>query len=161
MTDPDRATPEELRWLPLCKGLDDAQLAALANLARIETAGEGSVVLQQGDAANELRVVLSGRIAVSLAVAGRDDALVTTLSPGDLLGFSALLPDSRWVASARATKPTRMVVISRDEIMQLCERDHEIGYRVMRNALAVVSLRLHDTRVQLLDIFGHGPADPA
>jgi CRP/FNR family transcriptional regulator, cyclic AMP receptor protein len=161
MTEPTPATSEDLRGLPLARDLDDAQLAELARVARVEVVGEGTVVLRQGDAASELRVVLSGRVALSLGVAGQGEALVTPLSPGDLMGFSALLPESRWVASARATKPARMLVISRDDLLQLCERDHELGYRVMRNALAAVSQRLHDTRVQLLDIFGHGPLDRA
>ena len=40
-----------------------------------------------------------------------------------------------------------------------CETDHELGYQLMRRFAASLLERLQATRLQLLDVYGHGRAD--
>ncbi len=37
--------------------------------------------------------------------------------------------------------------------MALCQRDHEVGYHVMRQTVCAMQRRLVATRLQLLDLF--------
>jgi hypothetical protein len=36
-------------------------------------------------------------------------------------------------------------------------REHDIGYALMKRLFFAMALRLHDTRLQLLDMFGKEP----
>ena len=152
----DRQAPavDLLQGFQLFQGLDERQLRAVAAIASIEQVPEGSVLLQEGEPADAVRVIQNGRVTVSISVPGQPDVVVSTLSRGQLLGFSALFDDRRWTASGRALKACTLVVIPGPELIELGERDHAIGYHLMRNALESVANQLRDARLQLLDIFG-------
>ena len=84
-----------------------------------------------------------------------EKSIVSTISRGELLGWSALLPGRMWQATARTLKPTRLLAIDGTKLRELCDRDHEIGYAVMKHVLTVVGQRLTESRLQLLDMFTH------
>lgn len=150
----------ELRQLPLCEslqGCDPEAMSALAELGRIERFGEDEVLFGTGEPADELRFVVSGRVALSFRDPGAGVRTVGSVSPGDLLGWSALLPGATWTVGARTTKPTRCVTFPGEELRALCDRDRELGYCLMRYVFGVVAQRLADCRVQLLDLYGRAP----
>lgn len=152
-----RAVLEELRQLPLCGPIhacNPSGLAAMAALGRIERFDADAVVLTAGDPATELRFVVSGRVALYFEHAGTGLRTLGSVSPGDLLGWSALREGATWTVDARTTKPTRFVTLPGDELRELCDRDRELGYCLMRYVFEVVAQRLADSRVQLLDLYG-------
>lgn len=163
----DQSTPqagailEELLALAIGEALGREQLERVAEIATTETYAAGSYVFCQGAEARALRVVLSGRISLALEVSGGDSVVVGALSRGDMLGWSALVgwhAPARWTASARASKTSRLLALPGDELRELCERDHELGFYLMRHAFEVVAHRLADCRLRLLDVYGgeHG-----
>ena len=148
------AVVSELEGLPIGDELGRDRLAALAPIAVVETIATGTIVQRPGEAARDLRILLTGRIALSLPHPGHPDAQVGTLSRGDLLGWSALLPGSTADTAARAVKVTQCVRLPADALARLCEHDHELGYHLVRHALSHAVRRLHDAHVRLLDVFG-------
>ena len=53
----------------------------------------------------------------------------------------------------------KTVALPGDQLRQLCEAEHEVGYHIMRQLASALSRRLLATRLQLLDLFGeHVPA---
>ncbi|MEX1364237.1 MAG: cyclic nucleotide-binding domain-containing protein [Nannocystaceae bacterium] len=153
----DQAVLEELRQLPLCdalQGCDPDGLAAMAELGRIERFGADELLFRGGEPATDLRLLVSGRVALSFQDPGVGVRTIGSVSPGDLLGWSALREGGTWTVGARTTKPTRCLTFPGDELRALCERDREFGYCLMRYAFEVVAQRLGDCRVQLLDLYG-------
>jgi CRP/FNR family transcriptional regulator, cyclic AMP receptor protein len=154
---------EELRALALWSRLGVDHLERVARMARRQEVPGGVVLFREGEPADTVYLIIEGRVSLSLRVPGRDDAIVGTLAAGELLGWSALLPDQApgsaperaWTATARTLAPGSLLVIPRQELVAACELNHEIGYYVMRNALSAVASRLRDTRIQLLDMFGN------
>lgn len=158
----------ELRELALWSLLGPDHLERVARIARRRDVASGVVLFREGEPADTFYLVIEGRVSLSLRVPGREDAIVGTLSSGELLGWSALLPASRasqgteegtsqrtWTATARTLAPTALLVIPGKDLVETCKLNHEIGYYVMRSALSVVAGRLRDTRLQLLDMFGN------
>ena len=155
-----KAVLEELQQLPLCesmRGCDPEGMEAMAELGRIERFGDDEVLFTAGQPATELRFVVSGRVALSFRDPGAGVRTIGTVSPGDLLGWSALREGGTWTLGARTTKPTRCVTFPAAELRALCDRDRELGYCLMRYAFEVVAQRLADSRVQLLDLYGRAP----
>ena len=133
--------------------LDDEQLGKIANHARVECAIANVLIVAAGEPADNLRCVVDGRVQISITAPGHDAHPTATVSAGEVLGWSSLLPQSRWLANATALKNTTIIVVESDALHELCDSDPEIGYQVMRGAFETVSMRLHDTWLQLIDSY--------
>lgn len=125
-----------------------ARLAAIAHRARAEA---GAVLMREGDDAGDLYVILSGSVDLSLA---RGERPFSTLSAGDLLGWSALRGPRVRVATAVATSAVELIAIAGEPLRRLCQADPAVGYAVMRAAFDCVSDRLSDARRALSAIGG-------
>ena len=152
-----RAALESLLPLPIGEALGEAFLAELAAVGSLVDHPAEAVLFARGDTAEDLQVLLSGRVSLTLEVPGRAAMTVAALSRGDVLGWSSLsgwAATTTWTMTARVTKACRCLVLPGAALRELCERDHELGFRVMRFAFEVVAQRLEDARVQMLDMYG-------
>jgi uncharacterized protein YhbP (UPF0306 family) len=88
--------------------------------AKMQTheAGEGDLIARQGGPADKLIVVLEGEVQVLRDVGGKED-VVATLGPGELYGEVAIMRDQPREASLRASKPTRLLALERDDFRDL------------------------------------------
>lgn len=144
---------QTLRQLRLFCDLDDARLERVAAIASIERYAAGEVVVKEQEPAHAVRGVAEGRVSIALAVPGRGELPVCTVSVGEILGWSALLPQARWVATARALKDTTLVVLPGPALLDLYEQDCGLGYHAMHRTFETVAQRLHDTWLQLMDSY--------
>lgn len=126
---------------------------ALAELAEEVHVAEGGVILEEGQPATELFVVIAGRVSLCMKLVAGAESCFLTLGQGEMLGWSGLL-GRRWVATARAVEPTTLLRFRASDLLSLCEQQHHVGYVVMSQAFEEVADRLQQTRLQLLDIFG-------
>ena len=69
-----------------------------------------TVVARQGGPADKIFIVVDGELEVTREEAGSTET-VSTLGPGDLFGEMAILFDKPRGTSARATKPTKLLVL--------------------------------------------------
>jgi CRP-like cAMP-binding protein len=142
--------------LPAFVDLDAAERAAIADLARVEHVPAGTTLFRESDPADDLRFLVEGRVSLGMRFGGRGEVVILSLGPGELLGWSALLGGS-WTATARAVERSTLLRLPGAELSALCEREHDIGYGLMKRLFAAMARRLHDTRLQLLDMFGKEP----
>ncbi|MEZ4451294.1 MAG: cyclic nucleotide-binding domain-containing protein [Nannocystaceae bacterium] len=154
------AAVEALLQLPIGDALGRDKLGRLADVGRLVDVPAGAALFTPGDLAEVLHVVLAGRVSLTLEAPGRAPTTMVALSRGDVVGWSALASGAegtRWTMTARATKPCRCLQIPGASLRELCERDHELGFRMMRYAFEVVAQRLEDSRVQYVDLYGETP----
>jgi CRP-like cAMP-binding protein len=156
MSQTKAVTPDLLRELPTFEGLSDLQLEHVVPLTRLEDLPADGQLLRQGEPATDIHIVVTGRFGLTLGLGGHEEQLLLTVTRGEIIGWSALLDQTTWLASAKALKPSSVLVIGGNALRDLCESEHEIGYHVMRNLFAAVAARLHDTRLQLVDMYAHG-----
>jgi CRP-like cAMP-binding protein len=142
--------------LPAFTDLDDSQRAAIAALARVEQVPAGAMLFRESEPADDLRFIVEGRVSLGMRFGGRGEVLVLSLGPGELLGWSALL-GGNWTATARVVERSTLLRLPGAELSALCEREHDIGHGLMKRLFAAMARRLHDTRLQLLDMFGKEP----
>jgi CRP/FNR family transcriptional regulator, cyclic AMP receptor protein len=153
-TGPERSihavTAADLRNLELWERLGADHLERLAGIARRQEVDAGVELFREGTPADQVYFVIWGRVTLAIAVPGRGSLDVGTVAPGELLGWSGLLGEHAWATTARAVKPSSLLVFPGASLTEMCELDHEVGYYVMRSAFASVSRRLHETRLQLV-----------
>lgn len=107
-----RSLADVLADLTLLTGVDRRHLERLAAGATIEQWDGGSVVISEGEEADAVYVVLSGRARVTIAGLPTAD-----LHPGDSFGEIAVLHNTARTASVTATEPLRTCRIAADEFL--------------------------------------------
>lgn len=150
-TQSDTPRIEDLRGLSFFEDLDDDQLTALIALAHLEQAPQGAVLFNEGEPADALRVMRTGRVDLTMCMPGHPHTVVSTVSRGEVVDLSAFLPDGEWATSARAVKPCEMIVLPASALASLAP---PLGVALLRSALRLMQRRLQDARLQFLDIFG-------
>jgi CRP-like cAMP-binding protein len=125
--------------------------------ATLRTLAPGEVLFHEGDEDHHLYVVSRGRVSLSVQVADRGAIPILTVESGDLLGWSSLLRDGRMAATATALDDVQVAVLSGAHLRQLCERDSQIGYSLMRQVALALARRLLRTREQLVKLLVEAP----
>jgi NTE family protein len=120
-----------LAGVPLLAGADAYALEALAADARPCRVLAGDWVLREGDEADDLFVVLRGRMRVVTRASG-DERTLRVLGPGAAIGELALLTGAPRSASVQALRDTTLLRLHRDSFVDLIERDAGFAAAVAR-----------------------------
>ncbi|EMI16509.1 cyclic nucleotide-binding domain (cNMP-BD) protein [Rhodopirellula maiorica SM1] len=128
----------------------------LAELASLQTYPAQQLLFREGEVHARIYWIKEGRVRLEMSGTRAGAKAMLTAGPGDLLGWSALLGDQRMTATAVATLETTLISFDAVALLQLCEQNHDIGYKVMHTIARSLSKRLVATRLQLLDLF-HQP----
>jgi signal transduction histidine kinase len=129
------AIVERLRATPLFGGLDDALLHRLVDMAEIVDLAAGATLIQEGDQADSLYVVLSGEMDVTKR-SGTSDIPVAHVGPGALQGELAALEGGRRLASVTATEPAEVLRIPVTAVRELLGAGPDVALAVIRTAVS-------------------------
>lgn len=156
MSSDPREIQAVLQTVPWFQELAPDHFIQMCEISSLREVQAGEELFREGDKEDNLYVVLEGRIAIEIFVPGRGRTRIYTAEPMEVVGWSSVTPVVRQrTASARAVLPSRLVVQDAQKIRELSERNHDLGYVVMRRLANVVASRLLVTRLQLLDMFAH------
>jgi len=134
-------------------GLSPETQARLASLAKCQDIEAGTEVLREGEVTSELGVLITGRMALRTLVPERGMVTILTVEPGDVFGWSAIVPPNRASSTVVAIEDCGALVFEGDELRALLKSDHALAATIYPRVLQVVSRRLSATRLQLLDLF--------
>jgi len=122
-----------LRRVPVLAALPEKLLEQLAGQVREVHVPAGGWILREGDTADSMFIVASGRIDVIRE--GPPETLLSVLRRGDVIGELALLREGVRAASARAQRDTDLLELGKPEFESLIE--HVPSFAVgMARALA-------------------------
>ncbi|MBB3206042.1 CRP-like cAMP-binding protein [Rhodopirellula rubra] len=152
----DKATPQMLRELQVGNDLPETDQIELASIANVVSFNADERVFREGDKHSFIYWLLDGSISLEMSSGVPAAKALLTLGHGDILAWSAFLAGGRMTATARVAEPTRLVRLDIQELRNLCQANHEIGFRVMEHLASQLAQRLLATRLQLLDLF-HSP----
>jgi len=113
----------------------------------------GTYIFKEGEEANEFYLIRSGKVALELFAPQHKPIVVETLSDGDILGWSWLLPPYLWKFHAHAVEDTRAIALDGKCLRAKCEQNHDLGYEVLKRFAQIMERRLEATRMQLLDVY--------
>ena len=140
---------EELRELPLFADLDDNHLALLADCCRLESYHAGDYLFDEGKAATDLYVLLSGGVTLSQFAGDLGDFEVERLASGAVISWAWLIPPHRNWFSARANARSEVLVFNGLCIRGKCLEDPHFGYLILQRMIAVAGDRLANVRKRL------------
>lgn len=140
------------------------QLEMVANLCQERAYGRGEIVLEEGAASKELYIIIQGEVDVLVnpALVGgpaspRSAVTIATLRRGQCFGEVALVDEGLRSASVRAAhKETKLLVISREKLLMLCETYPQLGYRLMYNLAADLAMKIRNTDLRIRETLLYG-----
>ncbi|GAB89164.1 Crp/Fnr family transcriptional regulator [Gordonia rhizosphera] len=125
----------------------------LLGLGRRVSFEPGTLLFSEGDSADQLWVLHSGRVALVAGHPGRGELVVETLGAGDLLGVSGLTRYRSYHYGARALLPTEATEIAVDDLHTMTRADPEFGAAVADLLVETLLERLQSARARLLDLY--------
>ncbi len=133
-----------LRQVELFQGIDGAELQLIAEEMTERLYADGEVVFREGDAGDELFMLLSGIMHVYVE---RDNNVISynRLQAGEFFGEMALLEDVPRSATVQAEAPSTCLTLSRQGFMDLMNRHPQTVFKIMKGLVP----RLRRTNVQL------------
>jgi CRP-like cAMP-binding protein len=114
----------------------------------------GEYLFHEGEGADQLYLIRHGRVGLEIAIPGRGPMTIQTLRAGEIVGVSWLFPPYRWTNDAKALEQVRAISMDATCLRNKCEDDHDLGYDVMKRVVPILIDRLHNTRMQILDVYG-------
>ena len=134
-------------------GLLPDTVARLAAIAAMRSVAPGDEVTREGQVTEALSIVLSGRVALRTLVPERGMVTILTVEPGDVVGWSSLVPPHRATATGIAIEPAVLVELPGERLRNMLRSDPALAASLYPRVLQAVSRRLTATRMQLLDLF--------
>lgn len=151
---PPRSALAQLAEQPFFRGFDEEFLRALSEGMTDRTFEVGDFLVREGSPATEFLLIVSGKVALEMATPERPRLTIQTVGPGEVVGWSWLVPPRRWTLDGRALKTTRALDVDGEVLRRALEARPAVGYQFLSRLLPVIAERLENTRLQLLDIHG-------
>ena len=141
---------ESLRACELFVGLSDEEMAQFASIAAEESYEPGDLICAEREMADRLFILSKGCVQVHIrlrsALEPGGETTIEEVEPGRIFGWSSLVKQRRFTASARALTPATVIVLHADDLNALFDRDAHVGFVVMKQLAEVIASRLRHTR---------------
>jgi ribosomal protein S18 acetylase RimI-like enzyme len=116
--------------LPLFAGLTPEQVARLAGVCGLAVFEPGQTIFGEGEAGNQMHVVLQGEVAIAVAAS---TATVGVVHSGECLGEMSLLTAGAHSATATALTRVETAVLEHQDLAELIRLRPDIGHHIYRN----------------------------
>jgi len=151
---------ESLAAAWLTHGVRPHTRATLSALAESRTFAAGDVLMREGEPHDFLGLLLAGRLALRLRVPERGPVTILTVEPGDLVGWSALVPPYRATSTVVALADSEVANFEGTRLRAALADDDSLAAEFYPLILDAVARRLEGTRLQLLDLFSQRWVEP-
>ncbi len=135
---------EALKKIPLFRHLTYKEQTAVLSIATTRTFPAGREIVTEGQPGEELFVVIRGRVAIE-----KNGVEIAELRAGGHFGEMGLIDNAPRSATVRATEPTRVMVIARQDLMTLMKRESILAVKMLWSFVQVLSDRLRATNSEL------------
>ncbi len=137
---------------PFLAGMDRKHLALLTDCAIASHFKRGQVILREGEQANRFYLIESGKVILESGKAYGQRVIIDTIGAGDLLGWSWMFSPYTWQFTARATESTSAIFFYGTILREYCERDHSLGYELLKRMTAIMMRRMQAARQKMMDV---------
>ena len=121
------------------ESLSDDILGRVADVAEPRRVPQGETIYSLGDQADDMYVVVAGRVEHALGPKSEAATLVKEIEPGQVIGWAALLKNqNKRLARTRAVSDVQLLRINKDELLSTLSDDAEATNEVLGRTAKVV-----------------------
>ena len=114
----------------------------------------GEFLFREGEVADRFYLIRHGLVSLEVFEPARGAIPIQTIREQEVIGWSWLFAPYRWHYTARCLELTRALSFDGVCLRTKCDKDHDLGYDLMRRFASIIAQRLQATRLQLLDVYG-------
>jgi CRP-like cAMP-binding protein len=142
----------DLQSIKLLSDLDETKLKKIEKITSVVTYREGDYIFRENEYADYLYSVISGKVALELALDSSNRCRVKDVFPGETCGISSVVDTGKrtYIAEGIAVQDSRMFRWKGSDLEKLFYQDYETGFIFMRNLGKILKKRLQYTRAQLV-----------
>ncbi len=137
---------EILGRIPLFKHLSHKEQAAILAIAPTRTYAADTDVMVEGQAGEDLFIVLSGRVVIE-----KRGVEIAELRSGGHFGEMGLVDNEPRSATVRAREPTRVMVVSRADLMALMKSEPALSVKLLWSFIQELGARLRSADAHLVE----------
>ncbi|MFT5888776.1 MAG: CRP/FNR family cyclic AMP-dependent transcriptional regulator [Zhongshania sp.] len=139
----------------LFDGLMPEEIQILRDTSVLRDFAKNTVLIHEGDVADSLYVVESGRVKVYCSDKSGKDFVLNILEDGDYFGELALLDDDKRSASVRAMDPTKVRIIYKEDFKAILDLHPNITRILNKNLTRRIRKLTNDVKsLALQDVYG-------
>lgn len=133
------------------RGFTPGELEALLACGQEIHCPGGTRILKEGEPAESFYILLTGVISIKIFRPEHGELILSTLKqPGEIFGWSALVEEGRFTATAECLEDSRLISFKRADLENFFLQNPQFGYRFMKNLALLISRRLERTRALLV-----------
>jgi CRP-like cAMP-binding protein len=146
--------------------ISPAQLEKIAEICIVQSYDTGEIILEEGANSDDLYVIAQGEVDVLIDPAlvsipgerGLASVTIATLRRGQSFGEIALVDRGMRSATVRAAQQkTHLLMIPSKKLLDLCEADLSLGYRLMYNLAADLAMKMRNADLRLRESLFYYP----
>lgn len=147
---------------PFLKGMPQKCQNVLFQGAEVIDLSAGYFVFQDGGKAEQFFLILKGRVDILTQEQDvRFDlesslGVLQTLGPGEIVGWSWIIPPYHWKFNARVKEDARFLVVDGKNLRQRMTKDYTLAYEIYKRLVPVMNARLLASRIKLA-LYGSKP----
>ena len=147
----------------LFDGLTEIEIQKFISLMKFKIVKDKEIIMKEGDNGDTIVLLLSGEVSITQAltlknkksVADNREKILIRLDANShpFFGEISLFNEvDRRTATITATSECNIAILDDDDIINLCNDDNSVGYKIMKNLAEKLSSNLEKTNNQVLKL---------
>jgi CRP/FNR family cyclic AMP-dependent transcriptional regulator len=155
-------TKDELRRVVILGYLTDSMLEKLIPIVERAHVDERQYVFRQGDSAEKFFMLSHGKVLLEQRISEKMTVSIESVRPGYSFGWSGMMtggiePYSRYTSDAISTEASELFVLKGEDLNNLLDNDHHMGYLICQRLTRVIAGRLRHRTEQFVRIIKQHP----
>ncbi|MBF0229525.1 MAG: Crp/Fnr family transcriptional regulator [Desulfamplus sp.] len=121
--------------------LTDEMLEKIIAITEVLQVENREIIFNEGDPAENFYLVNSGQILLEQKISKDILVNVSAIEAGEAFGLSVLLHRDERSTAAICNETATLFVIHRNDLLDLMEKDHTMGYLIMKHTATVLRKR--------------------
>ncbi|MBF0377925.1 MAG: cyclic nucleotide-binding domain-containing protein [Desulfamplus sp.] len=121
--------------------LTDEMLEKIIPITKVMEVESREIIFNEGDLAEHFYLVKSGQVLLEQKISKDILVNISAINAGEAFGLSVLLHRDQRAMAAICNEAATLIMIHRNDLLNLMEQDHTMGYLIMKYAAKVLHRR--------------------
>lgn len=145
----------ELSTISIFEGLSESELETIESLTVSRSYPKNSVIINEGDQANAMYMVKTGKVRVYVSDNQGKEFILNTMGPGEYFGELSLLDDEKRSASVMTTESATFSIIYKEDFTKAILNNPQLALALLRNLTGRIRQLTDNVKtLALQDVYG-------
>ncbi len=144
---------DEIKQLEFFNVFSQEQLEEISKITEKRNYEKGALVYQRGYRADHIYVVIKGLISLNRLEPGEKIGIsFEKREQGELFGTACFMEPQEYTLTAVCMADSEVMVLDTDNLLEICERDPELGYKFLKEVAQIYFERYKTAKRQVYEM---------